>query len=54
VAGGFDYRSAPTDWNSDQKATFLEFLKDVGLKLTPSTGPAEILTIDHAELPTPN
>jgi uncharacterized protein (TIGR03435 family) len=54
VTGGFDYRSAPTDWNSDQKSTFYEFLKDAGLKLTPATGPVEILTIDHAELPTPN
>ena len=54
LTGSFDYRSIPTEWNSDRTFSFMDFLKEVGLKLTPSTGPAEILTIDHAELPSPN
>ncbi len=35
--------------------TYLEALKDqLGLKLVPSTGPVEVLAIDHIEQPSPN
>jgi uncharacterized protein (TIGR03435 family) len=57
LSGAFDYRSPPDDPHAsipDQDSSFMQMLKDVGLKLTPSTGPTEILTIDHAELPSPN
>lgn len=57
LTAAFDYRSAPEESNSsliDQETSFLNLLKEVGLKLQSSTGQEEILTIDHAEPPSPN
>lgn len=57
LTGAYDYRATSDDPNApmaDRDASFMNLLKEAGLKLTPSTGPAEILTIDHAELPSPN
>jgi uncharacterized protein (TIGR03435 family) len=57
ITGGFDYQSKPESWSdhwADQDGSFKDLLKDLGLKLTPSTGPTEILTIDHADFPSPN
>ncbi len=57
LTGAFDYQADPDDPNtpiSDRDTSFMRMLNDAGLKLQPSTGPAEILTIDHAELPSPN
>lgn len=57
LTGAFDYQADPDDPNapvSDHDSSFMRILNDAGLKLTPSTGPAEILTIDHAEPPSPN
>jgi uncharacterized protein (TIGR03435 family) len=57
LTGAFDYRAAPDATHAspvDQDNSFLQMLEDVGLKLTPSTGPVETLTIDYAEPPTPN
>jgi uncharacterized protein (TIGR03435 family) len=33
---------------------FEQLIREMGLKLTPSTGPVETLVIDHAEKPSPN
>jgi len=55
--GAFDYRSAADDSNAtqiDQAASFMRMLEEVGLKLEPTEGDAEILIIDHAELPSAN
>jgi uncharacterized protein (TIGR03435 family) len=57
LTGAYDYRASSDDPNApmaDRDASFLNLLKEAGLKLTPSTGPLETLTIDHAEPPTPN
>ncbi|HKF49778.1 MAG TPA: hypothetical protein VKB38_20625 [Terracidiphilus sp.] len=57
AAGSFDYRSPPEDWSeysADQNGSFIRLLNEVGLKLETGTGDVETLTIDHAELPTPN
>lgn len=53
----FSYQAAsiqgPTP--GDQQAAFLEALKDqLGLKLEPTTGPANIFLIDHVEQPSAN
>jgi uncharacterized protein (TIGR03435 family) len=57
LTGAFDYRSPPDDPNTsplDHDSSFMQMLKNVGLELEPGTGPAEMLVIDHAELPSPN
>ena len=39
----------------DQGPTFLEALQQqLGLKLTSTTGPVDVLVIDHVERPSPN
>lgn len=57
LEGSFDYKSAPEDQDeywADPNGSFLRLLNEVGLKLETGSGDVETLTIDHAELPTPN
>ncbi len=57
LTGGFDYRAAldaPNASIADQNASFMQMLKDAGLKLKEQQGETEILTIDRAEPPSAN
>lgn len=58
VNGAFDFESASIltdgDYHGDMTGTFLPVLSRIGLKLQKTTGPVEMLVIDHAEPPTAN
>jgi uncharacterized protein (TIGR03435 family) len=57
LEGSFDYRDPDVKIeqdNGDFEAAFTVFIRDIGLKLTPSKGPVESLVIEHAEKPTAN
>lgn len=57
LEGWFDYREPDVKIdqdNGDFEGSFTVFVRDVGLKLTPSKGPIETLVIEHAEKPTAN
>ena len=53
----FDYTSQPEDWNTyqqDPTGSFLNLVRDLGLKLKAARGPVSILVIDYADEPSPN
>lgn len=55
--GSFDYRDADANIvqdNSDFEASFMAFIRSIGLKLTQSKGLVETLLIEHAEKPSAN
>jgi uncharacterized protein (TIGR03435 family) len=57
LTGTFDYRTPREDRDLspiDQNSSFVEMLNQAGLKLESGRGEVEMLTIDHAALPTPN
>jgi uncharacterized protein (TIGR03435 family) len=57
LEGSFDYRDPDVKIeqdNGDFESSFTVFIRDIGLKLTPSKGPVEILVIEHAEKPAAN
>jgi len=58
VTGAFDYKSElqvdPTNMQSQFHDTFLQLLKEVGLKLKSAKGPVQTFVIDHADTPSPN
>jgi uncharacterized protein (TIGR03435 family) len=57
LEGAFDYREPDEKIdqdNGDFEASFTVFIRDIGLKLTPSKGPVETLVIEHAAKPTAN
>ena len=55
--GAFDYRQPVPDLvpdYTDNSDSFLQMLREIGLKLERSKGLVETLVIDHAERPSPN
>lgn len=57
LSGSFDYWQPPPlteSETSDQLASFLELMREVGRRLERSKGPVEMLVIDHAGRPSPN
>ena len=50
----FEYRIGDQVANSDVTGAVLASMHGIGLKLTPSNGPVEMLVIDHADLPSQN
>lgn len=57
LEGSFDYREPDekiAQDNGDFEASFTVFIRDIGLKLTPSKGPVETSVIEHAAKPTAN
>jgi uncharacterized protein (TIGR03435 family) len=59
LEGSFDYRDPDVKIeqeqdNADFEGSFTVFIRDIGLKLTPSKGPVETLVIEHAEKPSVN
>ncbi len=56
-SGSFDYKFPEEDCKSyweDQTGSFLNLLREIGLKLKAANGPVETLIIDHATRPSPN
>jgi uncharacterized protein (TIGR03435 family) len=57
IKGSFDYRQRTPDLDPDYGNTtdyLLHFIAECGLKLEKTTGPVEMLVIDHVERPTEN
>jgi len=57
LTGSFDYRSPPEDvttHRSDPDGSFLNLIRDIGLKLEATKSPVEVFVIDHADKPSPN
>ncbi|HEY5382732.1 MAG TPA: TIGR03435 family protein [Acidobacteriaceae bacterium] len=57
ITGAFNYVAPPEDskeYQADPLGSFMNLLNDMGLKVQTAKGPAEMLVIDHAELPSPN
>jgi uncharacterized protein (TIGR03435 family) len=57
LEGWFDYREPDAKVaqdNSDPEASFMVFIRDIGLKLTSSKGPVDTFVIEHAEKPSSN
>ena len=52
--GGFPASPQPAEAATDAVSIFTALEEQLGLKLEPQTGPAEVLVIDHVERPTPN
>jgi uncharacterized protein (TIGR03435 family) len=54
--GSFDYKEADVEIDQEQdfQGSFPFFIQEIGLKLTPSKGPVEMLVIEHAEKPSAN
>lgn len=56
-SGAFDYKSPAEDeaiYSNDQNGSFLNLLREIGLKLKPAQGIVETFVIDRANKPTPN
>ncbi len=57
LQGSFDYRDPTVKIdldNGDFEGSFTVFIRDIGLKLTPSKGQVETFVIEHAEKPSAN
>jgi uncharacterized protein (TIGR03435 family) len=57
LSGLFDYKQTVLDAEpnySDNSASFLRLIQEVGLKLERAKGPVETFVIDHAAKPSPN
>jgi len=59
LAGGYDFRSKTIVTEDDIRSgntgsMWVPMVKEIGLKLTESTGPVETFVIDHAEPPSAN
>ena len=57
LEGSFDYRDPDVKIdqnNGDFEGSFTVFIRDIGLKLTPSKGPVETFVIEEAEKPSAN
>lgn len=60
LTGAFNFLAVPADqedanaYMTDPVGSFMNLLSDMGLKLEPAKGQAEMLTIDSAEPPSPN
>jgi uncharacterized protein (TIGR03435 family) len=57
LTGAFDYRSPPEDVESHRSnptGSFLNMIREIGLKLESAKGPVETFVIDHAAKPSPN
>jgi uncharacterized protein (TIGR03435 family) len=54
--GSFDYKDPDVkiEQEMDFQESFPFFIREIGLKLTPSKGPVETFVIEHAEKPSPN
>jgi len=57
LSGSFDYRQPVPDAEpkyGDNPDSFLNLLRELGLKVERSKGPVEIFVIDNAAKPSPN
>jgi uncharacterized protein (TIGR03435 family) len=57
LTGSFDYKSPAEDWDAhqqDQVGSFLNLIREIGLKLDSAKGPVETFVIDQAHTPSPN